>query len=143
MKVIFPQNIQKGFFSGMGISIMGFTISLLQMAILALGAVVALAVFSSLSKGGAQALGLILAVIIFLIFIVITFFKVSEMGLLEFVAKKVRDVFFDTAEKKQVNYKKPHPTDVLIAKNRTEQSKQKIELKTSINLDKIQELEGG
>lgn len=143
MKVIFPQNIQKGFFSWLGISILGFTITMVQMFIMAIGIVIALGTFSTLSKSGTKELGLILAILIFLFFAFITFFRISEMNLLAFIAKKVRDLFLDTTQKFQINFKRTHPTDIMIAKARSKQGKQKIEIKGWIDIGKIDALEKG
>lgn len=143
MKVIFPQNIQKGFFSWAGITIFWFNITLIQMFSMAIGIVIALAIFSSFSKAEAKELGAILAIIIILIFIVITFFKVSEMNLIEFIAKKIRDGFLDTTKKFQINFRKNNPTDIMIARARSKESKQKIEIKSNINFDKVKNMEKG
>lgn len=71
-----------------------------------------------------------MAIIIFLFFAFITFFRISEMNLLEFIAKKVRDLFLDTTKKFQINFRKVQPTDIMIAKARSKESKQKIEIKS-------------
>ncbi|MDR2541037.1 MAG: hypothetical protein LBD11_04595 [Candidatus Peribacteria bacterium] len=97
---------------------------------MAIGIVIALATFSTFQKAGAQELGIIFAVIILMIFAFITFFRVSEMNLVEFVAKKIRDLFLDTTTKFQTNFKKNPPIDVIIAKSRHRESKQKIEIKS-------------
>ena len=89
-----------------------------------------LGVFSTFSKAEAQELGVIFAVIIILIFAFITFFKVSEMNLIEFIAKKTKDNFLDTTKKFQNNFKKTNPTEIMIAKTRSKESKQKIEIKS-------------
>lgn len=143
MKVIFPQNIQKGFFAGIAISIFWISITMVQMFIMAVGIVIALGTFSSLSKSNAKELGLVLAIIIFCVFAFVTFFKISEMNLLEFIAKKVRDLFLDTTKKFQINFTKTHPTDVTIAKSRSKEGKQKIEIKSWIDLEKVGKLEKG
>jgi len=143
MKVIFPQNIQKGFFSGAGITLFGFNITLIQMFLMAIGIVIALATFSSFSKAEAKELGFIMAIIIILMFVVITFFKVSEMNLVEFIAKKVRDHFLDTTKKFQINFKRNNPTDIMIAKARSKESKQKIEIKSNSTLNKVKNMEQG
>jgi hypothetical protein len=57
---------------------------------------------------------------IFLIFLVIAFFNQSELSLLAFIAKKVRDSFFDVQKKFQVNYTKDSPTEIVIAKSKQE-----------------------
>ena len=103
---------------------------MVQMFIMAVGIVIALGTFSSLSKSNAKELGLVLAIIIFCVFAFVTFFKISEMNLLEFIAKKVRDLFLDTTKKFQINFTKTHPTDVTIAKSRSKEGKQKIEIKS-------------
>jgi hypothetical protein len=103
---------------------------MIQMFIMAVGIVIALATFSSMSKTGAKELGLILAIVIFLFFAFVTFFSISEMNLVEFIAKKVRDLFLDTTKKFQINFKRTDPTDVLIAKARSKEGKQKIEIKS-------------
>jgi hypothetical protein len=102
---------------------------MVQMFIMAIGIVIALGTFSTLSKSGTKELGLILAILIFLFFAFITFFRISEMNLLAFIAKKVRDLFLDTTQKFQINFKRTHPTDIMIAKARSKQGKQKIEIK--------------
>jgi Na+/melibiose symporter-like transporter len=103
---------------------------MIQMFIMAIGIVIALATFSTLSKSNAKELGLILAIVIFLFFAFITFFRISEMHLLEFMAKKVKDLFLDTTKKFQINFRKTPPTDILIAKSRSKEGKQKIEIKS-------------
>jgi hypothetical protein len=110
---------------------------------MAIGVVIALGTFSTISKTGSKAFGVIMAVLIILIFLVITFFKISEMGLLEFIAKKVRDVFLDTTQKFQINFRRTHPIDIFIAKSRSKESKQKIEIKSNLNLDQVGKLDKG
>ncbi|MBO4204078.1 hypothetical protein J5893_04635 [bacterium] len=97
---------------------------------MAIGVVIALATFSSFSKADAKSLGIVLAVLILMFFIFITFFKVSELNLMAFIAKKVKDVFLDTTQKYQTNMKKYSPTDILIAKSHQKETKQKIEIKS-------------
>jgi hypothetical protein len=58
--------------------------------------------------------------LVFLIFVVIAFFQVSELSLLAFIAKKIKDVFLDVQEKFQVNYTKFNPTEIMIQKSKQE-----------------------
>lgn len=51
---------------------------------------------------------------------VIAFFNISELNLLAFIAKKVKDVFLDVQKKFQVNYAKQDPIEISIAKSRQE-----------------------
>ena len=141
MKVMFPQHIKKWFFSGAAFSIMGFSISFIQLIILAIWAVFALWAFSTFSNSDAKWVWIVFAVIIFLIFIVIAFFNVSELNLLAFIAKKVKDLFLDVPKKFQVNYTKLNPTEVIIAKSRQEKWKKRIEIKEELDMSKLNEIE--
>lgn len=81
------------------------------------------------------------AVFVFLIFLVIAFFKISEMNLLEFIIKFIQSNFIDTSQKYQTNYKKNSSLDIQIQKSKAEQWKQKIEYKTGISLEGIDKLD--
>ena len=125
MKVIFPQHIQKWFFSGVAFSVMGFSISFIQLIILAIWVVFALWTFSTFSNWDAKWLWVTFALIIFGIFAFIAFFKVSELNLLAFIAKKIKDNFLDVPKKFQVNYVKLDPTEIIINKSKQEKWKQR------------------
>ena len=141
MKVMFPQHIKKWFFSGVAFSIMWFSISFIQLIILAIWIVFALWVFSSFSNSGAKWVGLLFAIIIFIIFLIIAFFQISELNLLAFIAKKIKDVFLDVSKKFQVNYVRHNPTEVTIAKSKQEKWKQRIEIKEELDISKLNEIE--
>lgn len=141
MKVMFPQHIKKWFFSGVAISVMWFSISFIQLIILAVGAVFALWTFSSFSNSGAKWLWIIFAGIIFWIFLFIAFFNISELNLLAFIAKKIKDTFLDVPRKFQVNYSKSNPTEIVIAKSKQEKWKKRIEIKEELDLSKLDEIE--
>lgn len=141
MKVMFPQHIKKWFFSGAAISVMGFSISFIQLIILAIGIVFALWVFSTFSNSWAKWAGLVFAIIIFIIFLIIAFFEVSELSLIAFIAKKIKDVFLDVSKKFQVNYVKHDPTEIIIAKSKQEKWKQRIEIKEELDMSKLSEID--
>ena len=141
MKVMFPQHIKKWFFSGVAFSIMGFSISFIQLIILAIGAVFALWTFSTFSNSDAKWVWVVFAVIVFLIFMVIAFFNVSELNLLAFIAKKIKDNFLDVPEKFQINYSKLNPTEITIAKSKQEKWKKRIEIKEELDKTKLNEIE--
>lgn len=141
MKVMFPQHIKKWFFSGVAFSVMGFSISFIQLIVLAVGVVFALWVFSTFSNAGAKGTWLVLAILIFLIFLVIAFFQVSELNLLAFIAKKIKDNFLDVQKKFQVNYAKHNPTEITIAKAKQEKGKQRIEIKEWFDSERVTEIE--
>lgn len=141
MKVMFPQHIKKWFFSGVAISVMWFSVSFIQLIILAVGVVFALWVFSTFSNADAKWTWLVLAILIFLIFVVIAFFQISELNLLAFIAKKIKDTFLDVQKKFQVNYTKHNPTEITIAKSKQEKWKQRIEIKEWFDTAKVSEIE--
>ena len=141
MKVMFPQHIKKWFFSWVAITVMGFSVSFIHLIILAIGTVFALWVFSTFSNANAKWTWLVLAIIIFIIFFIIAFFQVSELSLLAFIAKKIKDVFLDVTKKFQVNYTKHNPTEIMISKSKQEKWKQKIEIKEWFDAAKVTEIE--
>lgn len=141
MKVMFPQHIKKWFFSGVAFSIMWFSVSFIQLIILAVGVVFALWAFSSFNNSGAKWVWLVLAIIIFLIFLVIAFFNVSELNLLAFITKKIKDCFFDVSKKFQTNYSKIDHTEIIIAKSKQEKWKKRIEIKEELDISKLNEIE--
>ena len=141
MKVMFPQHIKKWFFSGVAFSVMGFSGSFVQLIILAIGIVFALWVFSTFSNAWSKWTGLVIGVLIFLIFVVIAFFQISELNLLAFIAKKIKDTFLDVQKKFQVNYAKYNPTEITIAKSKQEKWKQRIEIKEWFDSTKVTEIE--
>lgn len=141
MKVMFPQHIKKWFFSGAAFSIMGFSISFIQLIILAIWIVFALGTFSAFNNSGSKWTWLVLAIIIFLIFVVIAFFNVSELNLLAFIAKKFKDSFLDVSKKFQVNYTKHNPTEIAIAKAKQEKWKQRIEIKADLDIEKLSQID--
>ncbi len=141
MKVMFPQHIKKWFFSWVAFSIMWFSVNFIQLIVLAVGAVIALWTFSACSNAWAKWPWVVFAVIIFFIFVVIAFFNVSELNLLAFIAKKIKDIFLDEPKKFQVNYNRHDQTEIVIAKSKQEKWKQKIEIKEDIDISKVNELE--
>ena len=72
---------------------------------------------------------------------VIAFFNVSELSLLAFIAKKIKDSFLDVPKKFQNNYTKIDPTEVIIQKSRQEKWKQRIEIKEWIDMSKVSDIE--
>lgn len=132
MKVVYPKYIKKWILSGMNFNIWPLTISVVQLFVMALWIAISLAVFNWISKSGSKALWLIFAIFIMMIFVVITFFKISELTLIPFLAKMIRNKFFDTNKKFQVNYEKNNPVEILIKESNTEIEKANIQHKEKI-----------
>ncbi len=139
MKVTFPKNIKKWILAGMMLNMWPISISIIQLFLLAVGVGISLAVFNSVAKSSSTAAWVVFAVPIMIIFIVITFFKVSEMWLLEYIAKLFRNYFFDTNRKFQSNFQKTNNTEVLIKESKLDEKVRKLEPKSNILEDGLLE----
>lgn len=146
MKVVFPKNIKKWLLAGMSFNIGPISITVIQLFIMAVGIAISLVVFNGLTRNGSKLLGIVFAIFIFVIFVIITFFKISELGLLPFAVKLVRNNFFDSKKKYQVNYVKQDKTELLIQeeKEKKKQAKKVIEQKfDTIDKKTISEIDEG
>lgn len=126
MKVVFPKNIQKWMLAGMTFQIGPITLSIVQLFVVGVGVAAAMAVFNTFSKSWWKAIGALLAIVILLLFVFVAFFKMSELGLIAFIAKLVRNLFFDTPKKFQANYDKVDPLKIAVKKAKGNDSKQTI-----------------
>ena len=120
---------------------MWFSISFVQLVILAIWIVFALGAFSAFSNSDAKWVWIFVAGIIFIIFVVIAFFNISELSLLAFIAKKIKDNFLDVSKKFQNNYTKIDPTEIIIQKSKQEKWKQRIEIKEWLDMSKVSDIE--
>ncbi len=135
-KILFPRNIQKGIFASLTFNIGPFSVTLIQLLILAIGIAGFLGIFQLASSSGfGRVVAIIMALPILLIFIFIAFFKVSELSLIPFVAKYIRTYFLDSAEKFQVNFAKDSEVDLIIKKQKWKEKKQTADKKT-LEVDK-------
>jgi hypothetical protein len=78
---------------------------------------------------------MVVAVPIFLIFVIIAFFQISELSLIPFIAKLIRTYFFDTTKKFQVNFDRADEVDVLLKETHAEDQKDIITYKTKEVVD--------
>ncbi len=129
MKVPFPKNIQKWILAGMTLSLGPISLSIVQLLLAAVWVWLGLAVFNAASKAWSTTMWVIFAIPVLLLFLMIAFFKVSEMSLIEYVAKIFRNKFFDTTKKFQVNFEKFDQTVILAKESKWDWSKKKIEYK--------------
>jgi len=129
MKVVYPKNIKRWLLAGMTFNIGPLTINVVQMFILAIGIAAWLAIFNWVSKSWSKVIWIFLAIMVIIFFIIIAFFKVSELWLVAYISKLVRNNFFDSKKKFQVNYEKRNPLDVMIQESKTKEEKQIIEQK--------------
>lgn len=54
------------------------------------------------------------------------------MSLIEYIAKLIRNNFFDAKKKYQVNYEKMNPVDILIKESKSKEEKQIIVQKENV-----------
>ncbi len=143
MKILFPKNIEKWLISGLNFSFWPFTVSLVQLIILTIGAAGTLALMNNFMKWGMGKMqALVFSSPIVLIFAFVAFFRISEMNLLQFILKMLRTYFFDVPEKFQVDFPKVDPVQVALQKYQKKEKVDKIEYKQEVIrkdlLDKLQ-----
>jgi len=120
------------------------SVTIIQLFLLAVWVWLALAIFKAASQSGSTAAGIVFAVPVLAIFIVMAFFKVSEMWLLEYIAKLIRNKIYDVPQKFQINFEKENPVDLMIKKSKIEEKKQVIEQKDGkISKDLLKQIEKG
>ncbi len=129
MKVPFPKNIKKWILAGMTLNLGPISLSIVQLLLVALWVGIALVTFNGISKSGSTAAWVVFAIPVLLIFLIIAFFKVSEMNMMQYIAKLFRNKFFDTTKKFQINFEKFDQTKILIKESKWEQKAKKIEQK--------------
>jgi hypothetical protein len=56
----------------------------------------------------------VFAIIVLILVLFVTFFKVSEMNILQFASKKIRENFFDVTKKYQSNSEKMDPVEIAL-----------------------------
>lgn len=144
MKVTFPKNIKKWILAGMTLNLWPISLSIVQLLLVAVGVGIALVVFNGAAKSGSTAAWVIFALPVLIIFLIIAFFKVSEMSLLPFIAKLFRNKFFDVTKKYQVNFEKNNQTKILIKESKLDDTKKKIERKENkMDKDMLRDIEKG
>lgn len=115
----------------MSFTIGPLTVNIIQLFVLAAGIAGSFAIANYFMKNGQNRfVAIAFASPLALLAFAIAFFKVSEMGLLEFIAKMLRTHFFDTTTKYQVNLVKENKIDLLIKEIHSEEQTQKIQFKT-------------
>ncbi len=142
MRVFVPRNIQKGRFR-MNFQIGPLNVTLIQLIVLAVGMALALVIRNAMVRGGATRLtAAVFAIPVFVIFVVIAFFNVSEMGLVQYLAKVIRTNLLDTTKKYQDDYERIDPVDIALKKADLEISQKKAHTKKTdtVDEDKLEKL---
>lgn len=140
MKVTFPKNIKKWFLSGFSIPIWPFSVSIIQLLIVAMWVWLSIVAFNAGQKAWSKAVWLALAIIIMIIVIFVTFFKVSEMNIIQFVAKKIKENFFDVTKKFQSNSEKLDSIEIALKEweiQSQQSDKQVVEQKQEPEVEEI------
>ena len=138
MKVTFPKNIKKWFLSWFSIPIWPFTISVLQLLLVAMWVGLAMVAFNAWQKAWSKAAWIFFAVLIMIIVLFVTFFKVSEMNIVQLTAKKIRENFFDVTKKFQSNSEKLDPVKISLKEWEIQEAKQQVvEQKKEPEVDEI------
>jgi len=124
MKIFVPQHVEGNFFSSY-VRIWPFELRLWQFLVILVGVALGGVIYTRMAKDPAtKTLGMILGGIVFLFFLFVALFKISELTLVPFLAKKIKDHFFDTSKKYQVNYPKIWPIDLGMAEAKSLKSQE-------------------
>ena len=138
MKVTFPKNIKKWFLSGFTLNIWPFNISVLQLLLVAMGVWLAMVVFNTAQQAWSKAAWIFFAVLILIFVGFVTFFKVSEMNIVQLLAKKIKENFFDVTKKFQSNNEKMNPVEIALKEWKiSDDKKQIIEQKQEPEVEEI------
>ncbi len=147
MKIFVPQHIEWNFLTSY-IRVWPFEVRLRQFLVILGGATLGGVVYSKFAQDPAgKTVWTIFGWIIFLIFLFIALFNISELSLIPFVVKKIKDNFLDTTKKYQVSYPKIDEIDLAISeakllKKDTDKSRPtKKEVDEDQIFEKIDELE--
>lgn len=119
------------------------SVTLIQLILLAVGMAVALVIWNSMVKSGStKTVAAVVAVPVFLIFVFIAFFKVSELGLVAFIAKLIRTNFLDAPKKFQDDYERIDPADIAIKKSKAAEDQVKVRVSKydDVNDEKLNKL---
>lgn len=142
MKVFIPKHIQWWFFN-MNLSLWPLNINLIQLFILAWWMAISLGLWNAINKATWQkVLAAILVAPIMIIFLVIAFFRYSELPLVPFVAKIIRTYFLDETRKYQVNYAKADRCEIAAKILKSWEKKQIVESKErNFDEDKLKQFD--
>ncbi len=119
----------------MSFQIWPMNISIVQLFILAIGVAISLALFNWLSRWWSKLIGMIVWIIVFIIFVIIAFFNISELWLLQFIAKLLRNNVFDSTKKFQNNFPRNDKVEINIKEAKAWVQTQKINYKLNKNYD--------
>lgn len=132
MKVLFPRHIKKWILTWIQFTFWPITVWLRQLFVIAIGAAASFGVATYFMKNNySKVFAALFASPIFILTMALAFFSISEMGLVQFVAKLIRTHFFDTTIKYQVDIVKPYPSDLLLLKRKGNEKTDVINYKKS------------
>jgi len=118
MKTFFPKHID-GWWLNISFQVGPFRVTLIQLLIIALGVSLWLWLRNQMVKSGiSKWIALVAVMPIFVVFIVIAFFKVSELTLIPFIAKMIQTYILDEKVKYQANTTPIDPIDIALAKSK-------------------------
>ncbi len=103
---------------------------------MAIWVAISLGLFNAVSKIWWKVFGILVALIVLAFFVIIAFFKVSELWLLAFIAKLLRNNFFDSTKKYQNNYPRNDKIEIEIKEWKEWKQTQKIDYKMDKNFDR-------
>lgn len=138
MKTFFPKHIDGGRLN-ISFQIGPFRITMIQLMIIALGTALGLGLRNQMVKRWVDKwLALVVVLPIFVIFIVIAFFKVSELSLIPFVAKIIQTHILDEPKKFQINTTPIDPITIALAKSKLNEPETSKQDQKTLHIDDLE-----
>ncbi len=141
MKTFIPKHVQEWLFN-LTLPLWPLNITIAQLFILAAGTAISLMIWNWLTKKWVDRfIALLFVLPIFLVFVIIAFFRFSELKLIPFICKMVSTYFLNETVKYQINYPKIDPFEVSLKVLKATEKKELIEIKDwKIDKEKLSKL---
>jgi hypothetical protein len=137
MKTFFPRHIDGGWLN-ISFQIGPFRVNMIQLLVVATGIAIALGLRNQMVKRGiSKGVALVVVLPIIIIFIVIAFFKVSELSLIPFLAKMIQTNILEETKKYQGNIAPIDPAEIAFARSKLNEAETSKLDQKDINIEDL------
>ncbi len=137
MKTFFPRHID-GWRLNISFQIGPFRINMIQLLVVATGIAAALWIWNQMVKRGiSKGVALVVVLPIIILFVVIAFFKVSELSLIPFLAKVIQTNILDETKKYQGNLVPIDPAEIAFARSKLNEAETSKLDQKDINIEDL------
>jgi hypothetical protein len=137
MKTFFPRHIDGGWLN-ISFQIGPFRVNMIQLLVVATGIAIALGLRNQMVKRGiSKGVALVVVLPIIIIFIVIAFFKVSELSLIPFLAKMIQTNILEETKRYQGNIAPIDPAEIAFARSKLNEAETSKLDQKDINIEDL------